>query len=106
MKMWFNQPKGNNIKEWCNGLIIEEIDKAKFYKDLEEALNEIEEYKDDWTAEDEPKFNHEKIVKPKETIKYWQIEESVNPRLPVGPTYGFLAESIDSYFYIESHLES
>lgn len=95
-----------DLKSWCEGLLIEEIDKSTFKKDLNGALDEIEKYKNDWTEDDDPKFNKEKIIKPEHIINYWKIEETVNPRIQVGSTDGFIAEFYDSYFYIEYHCES
>ncbi|AUC13850.1 hypothetical protein BTO06_01195 [Tenacibaculum sp. SZ-18] len=95
-----------DLKEWCNGLKIEKIDISTFERDLKGALDEIEEYKDDWTGENEPRFNKHNVIKPNGLMNYWKIEETINPRMPVGPTYGYLAEFKESYFYIEYHLES
>lgn len=96
-----------DLKTWSNGLVIERIDGAIFQKQLEEALVEIKTYENDWTGADEPIFFYNNIINPEEEpINYWKVEETVNPRLPVGPTYGYLAEFNTSYFYLEYHLES
>ncbi|MEC3906842.1 hypothetical protein VOI54_07415 [Tamlana sp. 2201CG12-4] len=95
-----------DLNEWINGLKIEKIDISSFENNLKGALDEIEGYKNDWTEGDDPKFNKENIIKPEQIINYWKIEETVNPRLPVGPTDGFIAESNELYFYIEYHYES
>lgn len=94
------------LNEWINGLKIEEIDISSFEKDLKIALDEIEEYKDDWIEVNDPKFKREKIVEPEQVINYWKILESITPRMVTGLTNGFLAESNNSYFYIEYHYES
>lgn len=95
-----------DLIEWCSGLKIEKIDTSTFERDLKGALDEIEEYKDDWVEENEPKFNKHNVIKPNGILNYWKIEETINQRMPVGPTYGYLAEFEESYFYIEYHLES
>jgi len=95
-----------DLKKWCNGLVISEIDASNFESHLKYELNEIHEYREDWTENNDPKFYPKNIIKPKKIIKFWEIKEQIDPRMPLGPTFCFLAESIDSYFYIENHYES
>lgn len=95
-----------DLKAWCDALIIEEVVDYDFQKQVDEALKEIDQYKEDWTAADTPTFNFENISLPKEITSYWLIEETAHYRLPVGSTHAYLVETIDGYFYMEFHLES
>ncbi len=95
-----------DLKQWCAGLIFEVVEKSKFNIDVIDAFQEIEQYKEDWTREDEPTFYKENVIIPKQITAYWFIKETVNFRLPCGETEGFLAESPNGYFYIEFHMAS
>ena len=93
-----------NWKEWCLGLKIEEVNLTELEKDIENALEELK------TAEKELDENQRieftEIEIPENILQILIIEETKNPKNPVGATWSKLIEATDGYFYMERHWES
>ena len=91
-----------NLTKWCNGLKLEKVNDVIVQAEVEQALAEALENKDNWDGE----FSPEKFKIPSVLLEAYSVSESVDARTALGGHWGFIFSSDNAYFYLERNWES